>query len=183
MIILHANDATSANKINKYIDDGCDVFMLIYMEGCGPCNAVRPEWSELQETLGQQYAKNNKLVIVDVNKDFANLIKKINQPDGFPTMIYTSQRGSKIENYEDSSITDKSRNVDCFIDWVESSVSKMKATSPASTHLDVYKRILHKNKTHKKRSLRNTNSKKKSYKNKRKSKPNSYKSKYSKKIQ
>ena len=78
MIVLHANDEVAANKINDYIDNGFNVFMLIYMEGCGPCNAVRPEWADFHKTLEQPYLKNNKLVVVDVNKDYSHLIKKIN---------------------------------------------------------------------------------------------------------
>lgn len=131
MIIIEAKDEASANKINNHIDNGDDVFMLIYMEGCGPCNAVRPEWKELHSALGQQYAKNNKLVIVDVNKDYAHIIKKIPQPNGFPTILYVSKRGDKIENFEDAPIVNKTRSTDSFINWIESNITKMEA-SPSS---------------------------------------------------
>jgi hypothetical protein len=131
MIIIEANDEASAHKINNHIDNGDDVFMLIYMEGCGPCNAVRPEWKELHSALGQQYAKNNKLVIVDVNKDYAHIIKKIEQPSGFPTILYVSKRGDKIENFEDAPIVNKTRSTDSFINWIESNITKMDV-SPGS---------------------------------------------------
>jgi hypothetical protein len=127
MIIIEANDETSTHKINHHIENGDDIFMLIYMEGCGPCNAVRPEWKELPSALGHKYAKNNKLVIVDVNKDYAPLIKKIKQPNGFPTILYVSNRGDKIENFEDARIANKMRSTDSFVNWIGSHVSNYKS--------------------------------------------------------
>jgi hypothetical protein len=103
--------------------------MLIYMEGCGPCIAARPEWAKLEHTLGGQYGKKQpyKFIVADVNKDFAPLIHKIKQPNAFPTILYVS--GDKTENYEDSAINDKRRDVDCFMNWIESNVSKMEVVS------------------------------------------------------
>ena len=55
MIIIHANTEADANEINHHVESGKDVFMLIYMEGCGPCNATRPEWKKLETALNHQY--------------------------------------------------------------------------------------------------------------------------------
>ena len=99
------------------------------MAGCGPCNAARPEWAKLEHSLGGQYGKKKpyKFIVADINKDFAHLIHKIKQPNAFPTILYVS--GNKIENYEDSSINDKRRELDCFMNWIESHVSKIEAVS------------------------------------------------------
>jgi hypothetical protein len=40
---LHINSEKDASKIDELIKQGNDVFILVYMEGCGPCNATRPE--------------------------------------------------------------------------------------------------------------------------------------------
>lgn len=130
MFAEHVNNAAKAAELNTYIDNGTDVFMLIYMSGCGPCNAARPQWAKLEHTLGGQYGKKKpyKFVVADVNKDFSHLLHKIKQPiNSFPTILYVS--GNKIENYEDSSINDKRRDVDCFMNWIESHVSKIEAVS------------------------------------------------------
>jgi len=129
MFVEHVNNAAKAAELNTYIDNGTDVFMLIYMAGCGPCNAARPEWAKLEHTLGGQYGKKKpyKFIVADVNKDFAHLLHKIKQPNAFPTILYVS--GNKIENYEDSSINDKRRDVDCFMNWIESHVGKIEAVS------------------------------------------------------
>jgi hypothetical protein len=129
MFAEHVNNASKAAELNTYIDNGTDVFMLIYMSGCGPCNAARPEWAKLEHTLGGQYGKKKpyKFVVATVNKDFSHLLHKIKQPNAFPTILYVS--GNKIENYEDSSINDKRRDVDCFMNWIESHVSKIEVVS------------------------------------------------------
>ena len=82
MHILHINSEKEADKIDQFIKKGSDVFILVYMEGCGPCNATRPEWTKLESALKDQYAKNNKLVVVDINKDFLSNIKYIGEIDG-----------------------------------------------------------------------------------------------------
>jgi thiol-disulfide isomerase/thioredoxin len=137
MFVEHVNNAAKAAKLNKYIDSGKPVFMLIYMEGCGPCIAARPEWAKLEHTLGGQYGKKQpyKFIIADVNKNFAPLIHKIKQPNAFPSILYVS--GDKMENYEDSAINDKRRDVDCFMNWIESHVSKM---AVVSNYKDIVKR-------------------------------------------
>ena len=129
MFVEHVNNADKAAELNTYIDNGTHVFMLIYMSGCGPCNAARPEWAKLEHSLGGQYGKKKpyKFIIADVNKYFAHLVHKIKQPNAFPTILYVS--GNKIENYEDSSINDKRRDVDCFMNWIESHVGKIEAVS------------------------------------------------------
>ena len=151
MITISVKNAADAATLNKYIDSGCDVFMLIYMVGCGPCNITKPEWFKLETSLGVQYKKNNKLVIADVNKDFAHLVHKIKPPNGFPTMIYVSQHGNKIENYEESTINDKGRNVDCFMNWIESHVSKMEVVS---NYKEFHKKHSHKQKQKQKKTHR-----------------------------
>ena len=136
MFIIHVKDAASAAKLNKHLDSGHHVFALIYMEGCGPCNAARPEWGKLKRTLGQQYKRNKS-------------------PNAFPTIIYISP--NKIENFENSSINDKSRNVDCFMNWIESHVSKPEVLS---NYTNVHKKHSHRpyykqKKTHKGRNRHN----------------------------
>jgi len=49
MEFLHINPSTkNAHTFDKMVNDGKNVFVLIYMEGCGPCNQTRPEWTKLK---------------------------------------------------------------------------------------------------------------------------------------
>ena len=138
MIVIHADTNLKANEVNKYVENGADVFMLIYMEGCGPCNATRPEWAKLENALSGQYKNNNRLIIVTVNSKIVDSVKHIGDINGFPTILYLSQNGKKMEQFESSSIKDKKRNVDCFMNWVESHVGNVVSES---SHQDVLKRI------------------------------------------
>uniref|UniRef100_A0A6C0I8Q7 Thioredoxin domain-containing protein n=1 Tax=viral metagenome TaxID=1070528 RepID=A0A6C0I8Q7_9ZZZZ len=138
MIVIHADSQSSANEVNKLVDSGADVFMLIYMDGCGPCNATRPEWAKLESALKTQYKHNNRLVIASVNSKVVDSVKYIGDINGFPTILYLSQNGKQMEQYESSSIKDKQRNVDCFMNWVESHVGKVVSES---SHQNVLKRI------------------------------------------
>jgi hypothetical protein len=152
MHILHIDSEKDVSKINKHIEDGCHVFILVYMDGCGPCNATRPEWQKLDSALKSQYAKNNELAVIDVNKDYLANIKHIGSIDGFPTMKYIGNRGSVVESYEDSSINKKDRSVDSFIHWIENKINRAVSTTPTSSPEDVYRRLA-KGKQHKPRSL------------------------------
>jgi hypothetical protein len=136
MIFLHIDPSTNnTSLLDKYIEEGKDIFVLVYMEGCGPCNATRPEW----EKIKKKYKSNNdgndddNIVIADVSQECLNDIKTIT-PDiaGFPTMLFISNGGKVLENYEDSSIKDKDRSVDSFIEWIETKGNKINSNSNSS---------------------------------------------------
>ena len=141
MHILHINSEKDASKIDEIIKQGKDVFIIVYMEGCGPCNATRPEWGKLESALKEQYSTNDKLVVIDVNKDFISNIKHIGSIDGFPTMKYIGTYGKTIEPYEESSIKKKDRSINSFINWIESKINKVISTTPTSSVKNVYDRI------------------------------------------
>ena len=141
MHILHINSEKDVSKIDQMITQGKDVFIMVYMEGCGPCNATRPEWAKIESALKDQYAKNDKLVVVDVNKDFMLSIKHIGKIDGFPTMKYIGNYGKIVEPYEKSSVKKKDRSISSFINWIESKINKMVSTTPTSSAKQVYNRI------------------------------------------
>lgn len=154
------------NVIDDMIKNKKHVFILIYMEGCGPCNATRPEWSKMAHTLQKQYAKNDDIVVIDMNKDLLPLIKNVGNVSGFPTMKYITNKGHTIESYEDSGVKNKDRSIDSFINWVESKAMKGKIVSinmPGPEH--VYKRLSKQEKTRK--SYKTKNTKKKKYSNRK----------------
>jgi hypothetical protein len=129
MHLLHVNSENEAHKIDALIQQGKHVFILIYMEGCGPCNATRPEWRKMESTMQKQYKHDKDLVIIDANKDFINNVKLIGSIDGFPTMKYISNKGKHVQTYEASSINTKDRSSDSFINWIESKLLKGKVIS------------------------------------------------------
>jgi len=140
MHILSITSEKDADKLIKILKPGNDVFVLIYMEGCGPCNATRPEWKKLSSALKDQYSKYDNLYVVDINKDYVTSIKKLGSIDGFPTMRYY---GKKTESYEDSSVKKKDRSVDSFVNWIESNVNNVKVGGGGQfSARSVYERLL-----------------------------------------
>jgi thiol-disulfide isomerase/thioredoxin len=150
MHILHINSEKNVNQIDKHIKKGNNVFILVYMEGCGPCNATRPEWAKLESALQDQYATNDKLVVIDVNKDYLSSVNNLGPIDGFPTMKYAGNYGQIIENYENSPIKTKDRTIDSFINWIENKINTVISTTPTNSAKNVYYRLAH-TKKHRKR--------------------------------
>jgi thiol-disulfide isomerase/thioredoxin len=124
MKVLHINSESDSQNVDALIDNESNhLFVLVYMDGCGPCNATRPEWEKLENALASQYAKNDTLYIIDINKDYIDNVKKIGPIDGFPTIKYFHK--GNMENYEDSNIRTKDRTVDSFMEWIESKIANV----------------------------------------------------------
>lgn len=117
------NNKEDIEIFNKHVKNGNDVFALIYLEGCGPCNETRPEWKKIENVTKKKYSNNDNVLIADIDQELLKDIKGLNmQPKGFPTMIFVSDNGKIIEDYEDSSIDKKDRTIDSFVKWIESKI-------------------------------------------------------------
>ena len=160
MHVLHIDSKKDVEKVDKFVKQGKDVFILVYMKGCGPCNATRPEWEMLETALKDQYAKNDNLVIIDINKDYLSSIKHLGNVDGYPTIKYIGKRGTVVEPYEKGE-----RSVSSFITWIESKINNVISTNQTSSPENVYKRLVRSEKnTNKTRNKRNKTRKNKSRK-------------------
>ena len=149
MVFIHI-DKNNANKflgknknsistLERYIQKD-HVFILIYMEGCGPCNAVRPEWEKLKNVL-KKYGNNDTIVIIDIDKDVVDKIDYLHKPSSFPTMKYITNKGKDTENYEDSNIPNKDRTIDSLVEWID---SKTKNDKKRIQHKKTFKNNLQK---------------------------------------
>jgi hypothetical protein len=96
------------------------VFLLIFMEGCGPCNATRPEWAKLKNVLEPELLKRNDIIVASIDHELCEKLKNLSsKPPSFPTMRFITGGGKDVENYEDSSIENKDRTVDSFVEWIK----------------------------------------------------------------
>ena len=129
MKILHIDPKNKNTKMfNDYVEQGKHIFVIFYLEGCGPCNATRPEWAKIENVLKNKYGKNENIVIADVDQELLKEIKYLTtQPKGFPTIRYISNKGKFSEDYEDSpDVKNKDRKIDSFVEWIDSKMSKQK---------------------------------------------------------
>jgi len=122
--IKDKNGKTPIDQLNSLLhNDNNNVFILFYMDGCGPCNATRPEWEKLKNVL--KHTKNkNDVVIVDIDHVLSDKLTGVKEPSAFPTMRYITNGGKTTENYEDSSIDNKERTIDSFVEWINSKTNK-----------------------------------------------------------
>jgi thiol-disulfide isomerase/thioredoxin len=109
------------DKLNKYLSDrDAKVFILFYMEGCGPCNETRPEWSKLKNVLSNDFLNKENIVIVSIDKDLYGKLKNANkEPRSFPTIRFMTNAGEKMQTYEDSEVSNKDRKIDSFVEWIK----------------------------------------------------------------
>jgi len=116
------NNKTNIDNLNNIIhgDKKNKVFILYYMEGCGPCNSTRPEWEKIKNVL-KDINNSKDIAIVDIDQVMSSKIKGIKEPSGFPTIRFITNGGKEVENYEDSGLNDseKNRSIDSFVKWIQ----------------------------------------------------------------
>jgi len=109
------------DKLNKHLSNkDAKIFILFYMEGCGPCNETRPEWSKLKNVLSKDFLNKEDIVIVSIDKDLYSKLKNANkEPMSFPTIRFMTNAGEKMQTYEDSEVSNKDRTIDSFVEWIK----------------------------------------------------------------
>ena len=115
----YSNEQKLTNLLNKYMNDkNKKIFVLFYMEGCGPCGATRPEWKKIKNVLNKKYDDN--IVVVDIDQVLTNELKGLkSEPVAFPTIRFISDGGKFQEDFEDSEVENKERSIDAFVDWIK----------------------------------------------------------------
>jgi thiol-disulfide isomerase/thioredoxin len=122
MHFLHITPEKSQDltMLNNYIDKGYHVFILIYKNGCPPCEATKPEWFKIEEVLKTKYSNKKDVVVAAVEQSFSDKVNGVGSIDGFPTIVYI--KNGKKQTYEDSGVKNKDRSKDSFIEWIESKI-------------------------------------------------------------
>ena len=118
---------TPIQTLNRFIRTGKSIFALIYMEGCGPCNATRPEWKKISSVLKKDITKNENVLVVDIDKNLLDKVKNMgSEPKGFPTIRFISKNGKIAEDFEDCKLSEeyKNRTIDSFVKWIKFKLNK-----------------------------------------------------------
>jgi len=122
MVIVNANNKKTAQLLNNLINDANHVFILVYLNGCGPCNATRPEWKKMSDVLKNKYDSQSDIAILDLDSQYMNDVEQIGDVNSFPTIKYLNPKKKIIEDYENSNISSKDRSSKSFITWIESKI-------------------------------------------------------------
>jgi hypothetical protein len=125
MLFLHIDPTNKKNtkKYNNYLKEGKNVFVLFYLEGCGPCNATRPEWKKLENVFADNDHQN--IVIADIDQSVMDELENVEvQPKGFPSMYHICKKKGICNDYEDEDLSKKDRTIDSFVEWIENHIKK-----------------------------------------------------------
>jgi thiol-disulfide isomerase/thioredoxin len=112
MDFLDVKDDKALQKLKKHYEDGMNVFVLIYMNGCGPCEETKPEWLNLKNK------KWDNTIVAQIDKDILpeRGVFSLEKISGFPTIRHFSK--GKEEDYNDK------RNSQLFEKWINSQLGK-----------------------------------------------------------
>jgi hypothetical protein len=122
MEIISIPDSSHKDKIKRLNDALANkkhIFMLIYMNGCGPCNQVRPQWKEIEKKIMKM--KKNNTILLDIEHTSFDKININQKPFQFPTIQYISHSG-KIEDFDPN----VERTTEQFIKWIDSKMKHQK---------------------------------------------------------
>ena len=119
MPVLHIPNSApmeDISSVNEYLQSDNPSFVLLYMDGCGPCSQTHPQWKKMEK----KFSGDEAVGIFDIemsNLDNINNKNLTKDLVGFPTMRYV--KGNHCEDYEscDGITTDRSYN--SFLDWID----------------------------------------------------------------
>ena len=123
MVFVHINPSNpDTSLLNSLIDNGNQVFVLFYLDGCGPCEATKPQWKNLENEFAH-FSPDESVVIADVDQIFLPKINgSVQGINSFPTIMHMSNKGKTLENYE------KERTTESFKDWINDKLSTNRKT-------------------------------------------------------
>jgi hypothetical protein len=144
MPVIHIPSNMNQNKmkdyafaINKFLKSGKDAFVLIYMDGCGPCMSTHPEWKKLaskfenQDDIGVFDIEMSKLGEIDHEGLKHNIA-------GYPTMRHV--HGDTASEYEKCENISHDRTHESFVDWINKMSSKKKSSMRGGSRAKMSKR-------------------------------------------
>jgi hypothetical protein len=140
MVNQELTEKERVEKLKDGVSDNKHVFLLIFMDGCGPCNDTKPKWFEFEKN----HQDDDNIVIVHIEQEsipeVASLIGE--SPGGFPCMRYL--HNGKVEEYEKCEKLDKSdlRSVESFDKWLKIKAGKDHASHEKSQQGGKRKRTL-----------------------------------------
>jgi thiol-disulfide isomerase/thioredoxin len=97
--LIHVEDEKTLNEYNNAVMNG-KAMVLYYMQGCGACEAMKPEWEKFEDELSKEKYNSYDVLVARVRSDYLNDVKCDHSGlIGFPTILELSN-GQKVSEYE-----------------------------------------------------------------------------------
>lgn len=118
MEFITINSANVDKMRHKLDEKRC--FIKFWMDGCGHCIQMAPEWEKMKKELSKGYTSPGKTVaILDIDAPSSSRIPVGRQVVGFPTVMHTLD-GTIVETY------DGPRTADAMRKWILTSSTDIK---------------------------------------------------------
>lgn len=122
---LAVNTKEDLNVLNQHLSEpNTHVFVLVFMEECGPCKATRPEWDKIEVV-----DKDKNVVVADVNSrlllDDSNKIEHVGDVMAYPTIKHVHK--GKVHDYSGAD-----RSHASFEKWIKDASASVSASSNKS---------------------------------------------------
>ena len=124
MPVIHIPNSAPENDVslvNSYLSSDNPSFVLLYMDGCGPCSETHPKWKK----MANQFSNREDIGVFDIEMSNLNNInhkKLVGDLSGFPTMRYV--KGNVCEDYESCKEITADRSYDSFLKWIRAKQGK-----------------------------------------------------------
>ena len=82
--------------INSY-KQGKEIYVFVYMEECGHCKVVRPDWEKIEKNIKKEFPKAHFVVTKVERKYISNLKKYLGNITSFPTFLKI--KDNKVEKH------------------------------------------------------------------------------------
>ena len=115
MDFLDVKDDKALQKLTEHYKNGVNLFVLIYMNGCGPCEETKPEWLELKNK------KWDNSIVAQIDKDILpekGALFSLEKLVGFPTIRHYSN--GKEEDYNGNT-----RSAQMFEKWINTQLNTL----------------------------------------------------------
>jgi thiol-disulfide isomerase/thioredoxin len=82
--------------INSY-KQGKEIYVFVYMEECGHCKVVKPDWEKIERNIKKDFPKAHFIVTKVESKYISNLKKYLGNITSFPTFLKIKNK--KVEKH------------------------------------------------------------------------------------
>ena len=116
---VNENEMDNAEKLQEMIDNKKNVFVLVYMIGCGPCKKTLPEWNKLKGCKElEQFKNNDDIIVANVEQSMCEKMhhKDLENIMSFPTIKHIKH--NEVHDYNDE------RNTSAFSKWIKGLIKK-----------------------------------------------------------
>ena len=118
---IDGDDPRKIKKLNQLMQDPKqNIFLFVYLEGCGPCNNTKQVWKNIPKYKSQMLYPNNTVVAKINQSVFDKLDNRLGEsPRAFPAIYH-------IRNWKKHELNDMFYEPIKYVDWMNECIGPLK---------------------------------------------------------